>query len=324
MKLTSQRANRRDMLKGGGALAAGIVGAQSQGNGRTLASDATPAATPVPDGPKLTGIVFSDEEMDAQLLRALDTIYVGGADFGECFVTARAIHNGDTDAWLTKWQDLGDRMTANASASLANGSQVSARESLLRAVTYYRTSSIFLYRPPLDPAFVNAFDLQRDAFQQAAPLSEWTIEIVQIPYEDTTLEGYLLLTRRRGPVSDRGHGRWVRWNQRGTLFCRRRRGVAPGICGIVGGRTRAGWRPDRAGPHVSPRLGSRGNAADRLPFDPIGNRSEADRAHGTQLGWLSGAPRRDRGASHSGTGRRFRSVRSGWSRFGQISAGTAP
>ena len=157
-----------------------MVGAQSQGNGRTQASDATPAATPIPNGPKLTGIIFSDAEMDAQLLRALDTIYVGGADFGESFVTARAIHNGDTDAWLTKWQDLGNRMTANASASLANGSHVSARESLLRAVTYYRPASIFLYQPPLDPAFVNAFGLQRDAFQQAAPLSEWSIEIVQI------------------------------------------------------------------------------------------------------------------------------------------------
>jgi dienelactone hydrolase len=156
-------------------------------------------ATPVADSPKLTGIVFSDEEMDAQLLRALDTIYVGGADFGESFVTARSIHNGDTDAWLAKWQALGDRMIANASASLANGSHISARESLLRAVTYYRTSSIFLYRPPLDPAFANAFDLQRNAFQQAAPLSEWTIEIVQIPYENTTLEGYLLVPGGEGP-----------------------------------------------------------------------------------------------------------------------------
>lgn len=180
-------------------MAAGIAGVQSQGNDESRASDATPVATPVAGNRTLTKIVFSDEEMDAQLLRALDTIYVGGADFGECFITAREIHNGDTDGWRTRWQALGDRMVVNASASLANGNDVSARESFLRAVTYYRTSSIFLYRPPLAPDFVNAFELQRNAFQQAAPLSEWTVEIVQIPYENTTLEGYLLLPDGEGP-----------------------------------------------------------------------------------------------------------------------------
>ncbi|MCA9859035.1 MAG: alpha/beta hydrolase [Thermomicrobiales bacterium] len=199
MKSISHRANRRDVLKGGSALAAGIVGVQSHGNEKALASDVTPVATPMAAGPTLTGILFSDDEMDAQLLRALDTIYAGGADFGECFITSRLIPNGDTAAWLAQWQALGDRMTANANGSLATGNVVSAREAFLRAVTYYRTSSIFLYRPPLDPAFAHAFDLQRDAFQQAAPLSEWTIEVVQIPYEQTTLEGYLLLRGGPGP-----------------------------------------------------------------------------------------------------------------------------
>jgi hypothetical protein len=180
MESAEYRSNRRNLLKGGGALAAGIAVSQSQGK-TMAASDATPVATPVAGGPTLTNIVFSDAEMDAQLLRALDVIYMGGADFGECFITSRLIPNGDTDAWLTQWQALGDRMIANANAGLAGGNTVSARESFLRAVTYYRTSSIFLYRPPLDPAFAHAFDLQRNAFQQAAPLSEWSIEVVQIP-----------------------------------------------------------------------------------------------------------------------------------------------
>ncbi len=175
-----------------------MIDRHGQETERTLAQ-ATPVAPQAAENPTLTGIVFSDREMDAQLLRALDTISAGGADFGECFMTARRIPDGDTDAWLTQWQALGDRMIANASGSLANGNIVSARESLLRAVTYYRTSSIFFYRPPLDPAFARAYDLQRDAFQRAAPLSDWTIETVQIPYENTTLDGYLLLPTAEGP-----------------------------------------------------------------------------------------------------------------------------
>ncbi len=197
--MKSRRANRRDVLKGGGALVAGVVGVQSHEIEQAAASDATPVATPDAAGPKLTGIVFHDEEMDAQLLRALDTIYVGGADFGESFITSRSIPDGDTATWLTEWQALGNRMVANANESLASGSRLSARESLLRAVTYFRTSSIFFYRPPLDPALVDAFALQRDVFQQAIPLTDWTFEIVQIPYENTTLEGYLLQPGGEGP-----------------------------------------------------------------------------------------------------------------------------
>jgi dienelactone hydrolase len=85
---------------------------------------------------------------------------------------------------------LGDRVYAAAEDSLTKGHLVSAREAFLRAVTYYRTSGVFLYRPPLDPRFVDAWERQRESFQRAAEISEWTIETVGIPYESTTLEGY--------------------------------------------------------------------------------------------------------------------------------------
>ena len=147
-------------------------------------------ATPTTSPATLTGLAFDDPEFDAQFLRALDTIFVGGADIGECFMTARRIQPGDRDGWLAEWKATADKVYAAADKSLAAGHTVSAREGFLRAVTYYRTSSVFLYRPPLDPRFVDAFERQRDAFQRAAELSEWTIERVQIPYENTTLAGY--------------------------------------------------------------------------------------------------------------------------------------
>lgn len=191
-------ASRRDILMGGSALAGGIALSASTLTS-AQAQTASPVASPEPAKLTLDGLAFADAEMDAQFLRALDVVYSGGADIGECFITARSITDGDHAGWLTQWQAVGDRMIANAQTSLSAGNNVSARESFLRAVTYYRTSSVFLYQPPLDPAFVRAYGLQRDAFQQAAPLSEWSIEIVQIPYENTTLEGYLLTPGGEGP-----------------------------------------------------------------------------------------------------------------------------
>lgn len=196
-RFANRRFSRRRALtqRGSGLAAAGLAAiVPVAGAGvQTAAQEASPMASPTPALTTLTHLVFENPEFDAQFLRALDTIFVGGADIGECFMTARRIVPGDEESWLGEWQATGDTVYAAAEASLAAGHTVSAREGFLRAVTYYRTSSIFLYRPPMIPEFVDAYERQRDAFQRAAELSEWTIDIVQIPYEGTTLEGYFAM-----------------------------------------------------------------------------------------------------------------------------------
>ena len=71
-------------------------------------------ATPAAPVTTLTGIAFADSEFDGQFLRALDTIFVGGADIGECFMTARRITPGDKDSWLAEWNATGDAVYAAA------------------------------------------------------------------------------------------------------------------------------------------------------------------------------------------------------------------
>lgn len=156
------------------------------------------APTVAPD--TLTGLAFDDPEFEGQFLRALDVIFMGGADIGECFMTARRIAPGDQDAWHSEWKATADRVYAAAEQSVSGGHIVSARESFQRAVTYYRTSSVFMYKPPLDPAFVDAYRRQRDAFQRSTGLSGWTMETVEIPYDDTTLEGYFIVPSGSTPL----------------------------------------------------------------------------------------------------------------------------
>src|SRR5699024_2627564 len=108
----------------------------------------TPTSAPGASAP-LAGLVFDDAEFDAQLFRALDTVPAGGADIGECFITARSIAPGDRHDWHLRWKALGDRVFDLAERSASAGRRVSARGAYLRAGTYYRTSSIFLCRPTI-------------------------------------------------------------------------------------------------------------------------------------------------------------------------------
>lgn len=84
----------------------------------------------------------------------------------------------------------------HAEQSRQAGHDVSARDAYLRALTYYRTSGAFLFKPPVDPKLVASFDRQKDAFDHAGALLTHPAESVRIPYEDTTLPGYLLLPDR--------------------------------------------------------------------------------------------------------------------------------
>lgn len=135
---------------------------------------------------------FDNPEFDGQFLRALDTIYFGGADVGECFSTAHRIPDGDEDAWYREWYGTGERIYDIAEHSRAAGHSISARQAFLRASTYFRAAMVFFYRPPIDPRFRDAFVRQREAFRGAAALFTPAGETIAIPYEGTTLPGYFL------------------------------------------------------------------------------------------------------------------------------------
>jgi alpha-beta hydrolase superfamily lysophospholipase len=107
-------------------------------------------------------------------------------------VIAAQIRPDDTTDWYTAWSGYADRLYELALTSRAAGHRVSARDAFLRASNYYRTSYIFMFAVPVDPRVVEAYDKQTDAFQKGAALFEPPIEILKIPYENTTLPGYFI------------------------------------------------------------------------------------------------------------------------------------
>ncbi|MFF2045933.1 alpha/beta hydrolase family protein [Kitasatospora sp. NPDC058170] len=126
-----------------------------------------------------------------ETLRSMSHIAYGGADFGEVVSTGERITEGDYASWYTEWLATADRVSGQAEKALAAGHRVSARDGFLRASNYYRSAEFFLHGHPCDPRHDHAYDRSVACFRAAAALFTPIIEPVEIPYEGTTLPGYL-------------------------------------------------------------------------------------------------------------------------------------
>ncbi|WP_329587242.1 alpha/beta hydrolase [Kitasatospora sp. NBC_01250] len=143
--------------------------------------------------------LFEDESFSFEALRAAGFANDGGADLGEVIAAARNIPEGDEEAWLREWRSTAERVHAIGNRALATGHRVSAREALLRASNYYRTAEFYRRDDPADDPEVKLLSgLSRETFATAASLMDTPVEAVRIPYEDTSLPGYLFLVDDSG------------------------------------------------------------------------------------------------------------------------------
>jgi alpha-beta hydrolase superfamily lysophospholipase len=143
--------------------------------------------------------LFDDESFSYETLRAAGFANYGGADLGEVIVTARAIPEGDEVAWHREWKATAQRVESIAHHSLAAGHGVSAREAFLRASNYYRTAEFYRRVDPFDDPEVHELSHRsRDTFLGAMAQFDFAFESVSIPYEGTTLPGYLYLVDDSG------------------------------------------------------------------------------------------------------------------------------
>ncbi|HEX3791952.1 MAG TPA: alpha/beta fold hydrolase [Pseudonocardiaceae bacterium] len=143
--------------------------------------------------------LFDNESFSFETLRAAGFANYDGADLGEILATTREIEDGDEASWLRAWQATARRVEQRAEQSLAAGHRVSAREALLRASNYYRTAEFFRRaEPATDPEAIELSRRSRATFAAAVALFDTPVHTVTIPYEDTTLPGYLFLVDDSG------------------------------------------------------------------------------------------------------------------------------
>jgi alpha-beta hydrolase superfamily lysophospholipase len=139
---------------------------------------------------KVTRVALKDELLDAQLLRVVGASPYGGSDLGECLGSARRIREADLGSWHTEWSATGEAVAALAEQESAAGRVETARLAYLRASSYFRTAGVMLMGVPLDPRLVDAYAHQSEMFRRAGALMDPAAEVIEIPFEDTTLPGY--------------------------------------------------------------------------------------------------------------------------------------
>jgi len=142
--------------------------------------------------------IFKDPEYSFQCLRTIGYTVSGAADIGECLSTAYGIKEGDDESWYAEWVKTAQRLEKAADQFLKEGHTVSARGTYFRASNYYRTAEFFLHTNPKDPRILETWGKSRLCFIKAARLSDHPIKPVEIPFEETTLPGYLCLVDNSG------------------------------------------------------------------------------------------------------------------------------
>ncbi|MGW7695147.1 dipeptidyl aminopeptidase, partial [Streptomyces asiaticus] len=143
--------------------------------------------------------LYDDESFSFEALRSAGYAAYGGADLGEVLVTCRQIPEGDEEAWSAQWAATAARIERIGRDALAVGHRVSAREALLRASNYYRTADFYRRENPVaDAESARLAKASQQTFADAAALLDTPARALRIPYEDTTLPGYLFLADDSG------------------------------------------------------------------------------------------------------------------------------
>ena len=162
--------------------------------GSALVAGAAPAAGRKAEGAFAGGpgprLFPNDNTFWFELQRSFANAEYGGSLFGEVLAIAAQIREGDFESWYVAFNSAADRIAAEGRDQLRRGHRISARDSFMRASSYYYSSEFFLHGTPGDPRISRAYRNSIGCYKQACALFETPIEPVDIPYEGKRLPGY--------------------------------------------------------------------------------------------------------------------------------------
>jgi Prolyl oligopeptidase family len=138
---------------------------------------------------------FKDSAMQFATENALGEAYYQATDVGEVLATIAGVPNGDAKAWVTAWSATAGRLAGLAREAESSGQLRSAAARWLRAASYYSQASD---QADATGTFTELWEQHRDAWDRfvdvTTAIGDTLIERITVPYEDTTLPGYLFRT----------------------------------------------------------------------------------------------------------------------------------
>lgn len=141
--------------------------------------------------PKYLQLHFENPFYSSLLLRRMSYSPSGGADIGECLITAEKIEEGNYQSWYARWMDIANRINDFGKKCKDDNDLISAKECYLRASNYFQAAESIL--PKNDNRKLETFKKSREVFQEAMKLFEFPFNMVKIPYESTDLPAYIAL-----------------------------------------------------------------------------------------------------------------------------------
>jgi dienelactone hydrolase len=134
---------------------------------------------------------FRDTDFDFETRLALGNAAQGIFDVGLVLATIAKIADGDADSWYAAWRATAEALDAEAAASRAAGHEETAARFFLGASEAYSQAIGFSDAMSDQSQFAPVFALHRAAFDAFVDASAPRVERIAVPYENTTLPGYL-------------------------------------------------------------------------------------------------------------------------------------
>lgn len=133
---------------------------------------------------------FADDNMSFIFQWHLSASYHGGSTAGEMYAAAMKVEDGNTESFKTEFFNLAERIRFRGEACLENDHIISAREAFLRAANYYRLP-LWVVDAQKEEYREIALKM-RSCFRKAAGLCSPEIEVVEVPFEGSSLPGYFI------------------------------------------------------------------------------------------------------------------------------------
>jgi len=135
---------------------------------------------------------FPDPDYDYETRLILGATASGIGDVGLVLAALDKITNLDAQTWFDAWLAVAVDLEARADVALAAGHLRTARWAYLAASQYYTEALVFVDGLADQSVLLPTFKKGRAAWEKVVDASEGAFVRVEIPYEDTTLPGYLL------------------------------------------------------------------------------------------------------------------------------------
>jgi dienelactone hydrolase len=138
------------------------------------------------------GGFFTDADFDYEARIVLGAAATGIGDTGLVLATLGQITDGDPQSWFDAWTTLAAGLAARGAEALGRGHLESAGWAMLAAAEYYAKALVFVDGLADPSVLLPTFRHGRDCWEKAVDAAQGRFVRMRVPYEDTTLPGYLL------------------------------------------------------------------------------------------------------------------------------------